>query len=85
MTVTEALLWVALPYVSTTIFVGGLIWRYHRDQFGWTSRSTQLLESRLLAPGSILFHYGALAAIGGHVLGILVPAPARNRRRNRRS
>ena len=78
MTVTDALLWVALPYVSTTIFVGGLIWRYRHDQFGWTSRSTQLLESRLLAPGSILFHYGALAAIGGHVLGILVPANLTN-------
>lgn len=73
MTVAEALLWVALPYVSITIFIGGLIWRYRRDQFGWTSRSTQILESRLLAPGSILFHYGALAAIGGHALGILVP------------
>lgn len=74
MSVAEALLWIALPYVATAIFIGGLIWRYRRDQFGWTSRSTQLLESRLLAPGSILFHYGALAAIGGHALGMLVPA-----------
>lgn len=78
MTVTEALLWVALPYVSTTVFIGGLIWRYRRDQFGWTSRSTQILESRLLAPGSILFHYGTLAAIGGHALGILVPQSMTN-------
>jgi respiratory nitrate reductase gamma subunit len=78
MTVTEALLWVALPYVSTAIFIGGLIWRYQSDQFGWTSRSTQILESRLLAPGSILFHYGALAAIGGHFLGILVPETLTN-------
>ncbi len=67
------LLWVVLPYVSVTIFLAGHIWRYRRDQFGWTSRSTQLLESRLLSWGSPLFHYGALAAIGGHVLGILVP------------
>jgi respiratory nitrate reductase gamma subunit len=65
--------WVILPYVSVTVFVVGHIWRYKHDQFGWTCRSTQLLENRLLAPGSILFHYGALAAIGGHVLGILVP------------
>ena len=74
MTVTEALLWVALPYVATVIFIGGHIWRYCRAQFGWTCRSTQILENRLLAPGSILFHYGTLAAIGGHALGILVPA-----------
>ncbi|MDR3080129.1 MAG: respiratory nitrate reductase subunit gamma, partial [Streptomyces sp.] len=43
------------------------------DQFGWTSRSTQLQESRLLKWGGPLFHYGAFAAIAGHVVGILVP------------
>jgi nitrate reductase gamma subunit len=66
-------LWVVLPYVSLTVFVAGHVWRYRHDQFGWTSRSTQLLESRLLRWGNPLFHYGALAAIGGHVLGILIP------------
>jgi respiratory nitrate reductase gamma subunit len=74
MSAGAVLLWVVLPYVSVAIFVAGHIWRYRRDQFGWTSRSTQLLESRLLAVGSPLFHYGALAAIGGHVLGILIPS-----------
>jgi nitrate reductase gamma subunit len=68
------LAWVVLPYVSITLFVAGHIWRYRHDQLGWTCRSTQILENRLLAPGSVLFHYGALAAIGGHVLGILVPS-----------
>lgn len=68
------LLWVVLPYVAVAIFVAGTIWRYRHDQFGWTSRSTQLLEGRLLTLGSPLFHYGALAAIGGHVLGILIPS-----------
>ncbi len=66
--------WVVLPYVAIAIFVAGHVWRYRVDKFGWTSRSTQLLESRWLAWGSNLFHYGALAAIAGHVLGILVPA-----------
>jgi nitrate reductase gamma subunit len=51
----------------------GHVWRYRRDQFRWTARSTQLLERRLLLPGSLLFHLGILAASGGHVLGILVP------------
>ena len=72
----QLFVWLVLPYVSVTVFVVGHWWRYRRDQFGWTSRSTQLLESRLLAWGSTLFHYGALAAIAGHVLGILVPARA---------
>jgi nitrate reductase gamma subunit len=74
MSAVHLLLWVALPYVAITVFISGHIWRYRTDQYGWTTRSTQLLESRQLKWGSILFHYGALAAIGGHVLGILVPA-----------
>jgi nitrate reductase gamma subunit len=67
------LLWVVLPYASLVLFVAGHVWRYRYDQFGWTSRSTQLLERRWLAWGSNLFHYGALAAIAGHVLGMLIP------------
>lgn len=68
--------WLVLPYASVATFLVGHWWRYRRDQFGWTSRSTQLLESRQLAWGSTMFHYGALGAIGGHVLGILVPQRA---------
>jgi nitrate reductase gamma subunit len=66
-------LWVVLPYSALVLCVAGHIWRYRHDKFGWTSRSTQLLEGRWLAWGSNLFHYGALAAIGGHVLGMLIP------------
>jgi nitrate reductase gamma subunit len=69
----DLFLWVVLPYVSLAIFIAGHIWRYRRDQFTWTSRSTQLVERRLLRWGSVLFHYGLLAVFGGHVLGILVP------------
>jgi nitrate reductase gamma subunit len=70
----DLFVWLVLPYVSVTVFLVGHWWRYRRDQFGWTSRSTQLLESRLLAWGSPLFHYGAIAVILGHVAGILIPA-----------
>jgi nitrate reductase gamma subunit len=66
-------LWVVLPYVCATVFVAGHVWRHRRDQFTWTTRSTQILEARLLRPGSILFHVGMLAVLGGHLLGILVP------------
>lgn len=70
----DLLLWVALPYLSLAIFVVGHVWRYRRGQITWTSRSTQILERRLLQVGSLLFHFGILAVIGGHVLGILVPS-----------
>lgn len=65
--------WVIVPYAALAIFIGGHVWRYRRDQFTWTTRSTQLVERRLLKWGSLLFHLGLLAVVGGHVLGLLVP------------
>jgi nitrate reductase gamma subunit len=38
----QIFLWVALPYLALGIFVVGHIWRWRYDQFGWTSRSTEL-------------------------------------------
>jgi nitrate reductase gamma subunit len=67
------LLWVILPYLAIATFVIGHVWRWRHDQFTWTTRSTQLLESRWLKLGSPLFHFGLLAVIGGHVIGILIP------------
>lgn len=70
----DLLLHGVLPYAAIAAFLVGHWWRYRHDQMGWGARSTQLLESRALRLGSMVFHYGAFAAIGGHVLGILVPA-----------
>ena len=67
------LLYAVLPYVALAIFIVGHWWRYRTDQYGWGARSSQLLESRVLMWASVIFHLGALAAIGGHILGILVP------------
>lgn len=69
----DVLLWGVLPYVVVAVFVGGLVWRYRYDQFGWTTRSSQLYESRLLRIGSPLFHFGLVFVIAGHVLGLVVP------------
>lgn len=66
-------LWIVLPYLAIATFVVGHVWRYRRDQFTWTARSTQLLEDRWLRIGGPLFHFGLLAVIGGHVIGILIP------------
>jgi nitrate reductase gamma subunit len=76
MSTTDIFLWLVVPYVAIAIFIVGHIWRYRRDQFRWTSQSTQLLERRLLKWGSPLFHYGTLAVIAGHVIGILIPETA---------
>jgi nitrate reductase gamma subunit len=69
----SVLLYAVIPYLAIAVFVVGHIWRYRTDQYGWGARSTQLLESRVLKYASISFHLGVLAAIGGHVLGILIP------------
>lgn len=66
-------LWVILPYLSVVVLIGGLIWRYRYDQFGWTTRSSQLYESKLLKIASPLFHFALLAVFLGHVMGLLIP------------
>lgn len=66
--------WVAGPYVVTLAFIVGMVWRYKYDRYGWTSRSSQLYENRLLSIASPMFHVGLLLALGGHVGGLLVPA-----------
>ena len=66
-------LWVIFPYVCLAVFVAGHVWRYRYDKFGWTTRSSQLYEDRLLRIGSPLFHFGMLGVVLGHVMGLLVP------------
>jgi len=67
------LLWIVVPYVCLTVFVVGHVWRWRHDQFGWTTHTSQLLESRILRLGSPLFHLGALGVIAGHAMGLVVP------------
>ncbi|MFD0690760.1 respiratory nitrate reductase subunit gamma [Actinomadura fibrosa] len=69
----DALLWTALPYVTIAVFVLGHYWRYRYDKFGWTTRSSQLYESRLLRVGSPLFHFGVLVVLLGHIGGLVIP------------
>lgn len=69
----DILLWGVLPYVVLTIFIGGHIYRYQKDQFGWTTKSSELLEKKQLRLGSNLFHWGIIIVFGGHVLGLIIP------------
>ena len=78
MSAGDVLLWIIVPYVAIAVFVVGHWWRYRRDQFRWTSRSTELLDRGTLGWASPAFHYGALAAIGGHVIGLCIPDSATN-------
>jgi nitrate reductase gamma subunit len=73
MSAWDILVWVAYPYAAMAVFVVGHILRYRYDQFGWTSRSSQTYENKLLRWASPMFHYGILMVFGGHVVGLLVP------------
>lgn len=74
MSTWQIILWVAFPYATLAVFVVGHLWRYRYDKFGWTTRSSQTYENRLLRWGSPMFHIGILMVIAGHVVGLLVPA-----------
>ena len=69
----DTLLFVVVPYVCLTTFVVGHWWRYRYDKFGWTTRSSQMYERRLLRIGSPLFHFGLLFVVLGHVGGLVIP------------
>ena len=69
----DIFLWVIVPYICLAVFVVGHFWRYRYDKFGWTTRSSQLYENRLLRWGSPLFHFGLLGVIGGHFVGLVIP------------
>ncbi|MEU6266576.1 respiratory nitrate reductase subunit gamma [Saccharopolyspora shandongensis] len=73
MSTWDVLLWGAAPYATIAVLVVGSIWRFRYDRFGWTTRSSQLLESRLMRFASPLFHFGLLVVIVGHAIGLLIP------------
>lgn len=65
--------WNVAPYVTLAIVAVGSWWRYRYDKFGWTTRSSQLYESRLLRIASPMFHFGILVVVAGHAIGLMIP------------
>lgn len=72
-TAWDTFLWVIIPYLALASFILGHIWRYRYDKFGWTTRSSQIYENKLLRIASPLFHYGIIFVFLGHVIGLGVP------------
>ncbi len=69
----DTFLWLIFPYICLTVFVLGHIGRYRYDKFGWTSRSSQMYEDRILRWANPMFHFGILAVFLGHVMGLGIP------------
>lgn len=62
-----------LPYICGASFIVGHIWRWRFDQFGWTTRSSEIYEKKILNIASPMFHFGILMVVAGHAVGLLVP------------
>lgn len=69
----DAVLFVALPYVSLVALVVGTALRFRHAPLGVTSMSSQLLEKRQLALGSAPWHFGILLVLLGHLAAFAVP------------
>lgn len=61
------------PYIALAVMIIGSIARYERDPFTWKSSSSQMLRTKQLRIGSVLFHVGVLVIFLGHFVGLLTP------------
>lgn len=69
----ETFLWVAYPWLAISAFIIGISWRWRADQFGWTTHSSQIYESKILRIASPLFHWGMVFVVIGHLMGLAIP------------
>lgn len=71
--ILDPLLFGVFPYLALAVAVTGCIYRARNLPLTWKSGSSQILESRWLRRGSILFHIGMLNLLIGHLAGLLTP------------
>jgi len=70
----DLVLFVAVPYMTLLLAIGAAIYRYRTDRFSYSSLSSQFLENRKLFWGSVPFHWGLLAVLAAHLLGVFFPS-----------
>lgn len=66
-------LWVVFPYLTLSVMIIGMLYRFVYNPRGWGSKSSEILEKKWLRWGSLMFHWGILCVIAGHVMGLLIP------------
>jgi nitrate reductase gamma subunit len=71
--VVNLLLFAMLPYVALFVFFLVTISRYRNRPFTYSSLSSQFIENHDHFFGLVSFHYGILAVLTGHLLGLLIP------------
>lgn len=70
---TDALLFIAFPYVAFALAVAVGLYRYFFDRFSYSSISSQFLENRAVFWGSVPWHYGILAILLAHLAALFFP------------
>ncbi|MCX7870845.1 MAG: respiratory nitrate reductase subunit gamma [bacterium] len=68
------LAFIIFPYISLTLFIFGIIYRFKTNSFSVSSLSSQLLENRVLFFASISWHFAILGTIFTHVTTFLFPS-----------
>lgn len=61
------------PYICLTIFITGIALRYAMVPLQWNAKSSEIFERTQLRIGSMLFHYGIILSLFGHIIGLLFP------------
>jgi nitrate reductase gamma subunit len=69
----DAFLFIGLPYIAILAAVVAGWWRWRKNGFTMTSRSSQFLEDRQLLWGSAPWHIGILVVLLGHIVAGCLP------------
>lgn len=65
--------WTIFPYICGTILIVGGFYRFVFRGKTWTAPSTEVFSKKWLRMGSVIFHYGILFALVGHIMGVVIP------------
>ncbi|MDX1583658.1 MAG: respiratory nitrate reductase subunit gamma [Thermoanaerobaculia bacterium] len=77
MSAVENLILIGFPYAAMLVFLVGIVWRFRRAPFSVSSLSSQFLETKWIAFGSIPFHLGIIILFFGHLIPLVLPGPWR--------
>lgn len=69
--VFDSILFGFLPYLMLISFIGVQAYRWLVNRFGWTAKSSQLFERRILGASAIPLHYAIIALLIAHILGVM--------------
>lgn len=69
----DAFFFGVFPYVAVAIAVVGCYFRARENSRSITTKSSQILASKSLKIGSILFHFGLVGLFFGHFFGLFTP------------